>query len=124
MPPTKITIEGDIDTGKISDGSHTFDELYDHRIILFIKLCTFLYRLHDELACGNPIWRSKKHSDGKLAFGGNWFVLGIGETPGKQITYHIPISYWEKTYFAKTLVQAPDFDGHTSKDVLERLKNL
>lgn len=31
----KFQIEG----GDISDGYHTFDELYEHRCLLFIRLC-------------------------------------------------------------------------------------
>lgn len=102
------------------DGYHTFDELYDHRITLFIVLC-------DYLACETKlkIWRSKRHSDGELCFGtGTQYVLGIGTIPGKQITYHIPIERWEETRFAETMETAPEWDGHTSDDVIERLKKL
>ena len=70
------------------------------------------------------VWRSKKHSDGELAFGGTWFVLGIGKENGKQMTYHLPIDRWDECGFAETLEQAPEFDGHSSDDVLKRLKNL
>ena len=31
---------------------------------------------------------------------------------------------WEETNFAKTLDKAPEFDGHTPADVLERIKSL
>lgn len=105
------------------DGYHTFDELYDHRITLFIALC-------EVVAAGgfykNPqVWRSKKHSDGKLCFGtGTQFVLGMNKEINKQITYHIPIERWDQTDFAETLEQAPEWDGHTSEDVLNRLKYL
>ena len=124
MPHSKITIEGDIDTGKISDGYHTFDELYDHRIMLFIKLCEFISALKTESGKDDIIWRSRKHSDGELVFGGNWFVMGINKKQGEQITYHIPISRWDETDFAETLECAPNFDGHTSADVLKRLASL
>lgn len=39
----KITIDGVEKTGLISDGYHTFDELYDHRATLFIKGRRFQY---------------------------------------------------------------------------------
>lgn len=110
-----ILTDKEIDKNKISDGYHTFGELYDHRIVLFICLCVYLYRDHD-------VWRSKKHSDGSEWDG--WFIMGIGREKGEQITYHLPTSYWENTMFAKTLDQAPEWDGHTSADVLERLKSL
>ncbi len=113
----KITIEVP-KVGAISDGYHTFDELYDHRITLYIALC----RLADVDVVGLSIWRSQKHSDGSNIDG--WFVLGIGLTHGNQITYHIPNERWEETNFALELDKAPDFDGHTSADVLERIKKL
>lgn len=113
------------------DGYHTFQELYNHRIALFIALCRAIeeqnywidYGGHNTTINRVP-WRSKYHSDGTLIFGGEWFVLGVGTENGKQITYHLPIYDWENTKFAKTLDKAPDWDGHTSDDVLERLKNL
>ena len=110
------------------DGYHTFDELYEHRITLYIALCQLLRRQENAIGTvqqGNGfVWRSKKHSDRELVFGGTWFVLGIGKEKSEQITYHLPIEKWEETNFADTLEIAPEFDGHTSQDVLERLKNL
>lgn len=103
----------------VSDGYHTFDELYDHRITLWITLCKYLKEK------GAPIYRSKKHSDGNLCFGTDTqFILGLDEEKGKQISYHIPIERWDETEFAETLEKAPEWDGHTSSDVLERLKKL
>jgi len=109
---------------QVSDGYHTMDELYDHRIELFITLC----RVGSKSATGwegynfPKVWRSYLHSDGK-GFDG-WFILGIGKENGSQITYHLPESKWEETNFAETLDFAPEWDGHTSSDVLNRLKNL
>ena len=68
------------------------------------------------------VWKSKLHSDGSSFEG--WFVLGIGEEYQEQLTYHLPIELWEQCFFAKTLVKAPTFDGHTSECVLNRLKTL
>lgn len=101
----------------VSDGYHTIDELYEHRIVLYIALCAA-----QRLFTDKEVWRSKLHSDGS-GFEG-WFILGIGQKKGSQITYHIPLSYWDQTNFAVTLDQAPEWDGHTSVDVLKRLKVL
>lgn len=108
------------------DGYHTFDELYEHRITLYITLCKITEALDVESGRGSgDVWRSRRHSDGDLCFGtGTMFVLGVGKNAGKQITYHIPIERWGETDFAETLEKAPEFDGHTSDDVLERLKRL
>jgi hypothetical protein len=103
----------------ISDGYHTFDELYEHRITLYIALCRWLF---NALAKRSDVWRSQVHSDGSNYDG--WFLLGINKEKGKQITYHIPNERWEETEFAETLDKAPEFDGHTSADVLTRIKSL
>jgi hypothetical protein len=105
-----------------SDGYHTFGELYEHRITLFIALCRLMAKFDDGIRW--TVWRSKRHSDGELAFGGTWFVLGIHEAEGYQITYHLPIKKWKETKFAETFKKAPEFDGHTPEDVLKRLKAL
>lgn len=116
---------------QVSDGYHTIEELYDHRVTLFIALCKskqgWLHQpgARNEIAEGyaKEVWRSKTHGDGKPAYDG-WFIMGIGREKGKQISYHIPLSRWDETDFAETLDKAPEWDGHTSKEVLERLKSL
>lgn len=128
--------------GEVSDGYHTFNELYAHRITLFIVLCRVYEDLFETVdgewggddgtfepyegqvrpsAKMRP-WRSKLHSDG-TGFEG-WFIMGMGKEAGKQITYHLPMSKWDETGFAETLDRAPVWDGHTSEDVLERLNTL
>lgn len=107
----------DLDTNKISDGYHTFKELYDHRVNLFIIVCKYI-TLHTLI----PIWRSIKHSDGSVYK--DWFLLGIHKDSGKQITYHVHIDLWPKCHFSETLDKAPDYDGHSSQDVLDRLNLL
>lgn len=107
---------------QISDGYHTFDELYEHRITLWIALCKKMNDLYNEKGEGLYPWRSKLHSNG-TSFDG-WFVLGLNIMPGEQMTYHLPDSKWNETGFAETLDKAPEFDGHTSADVLERLSKL
>ncbi len=126
IPAFSKLIRAEGDHLEVSDGYHTFDELYDHRITLYFSLCHQLFRLRNFTEYFNdiwiPIWRSKLHSDGSEFEG--WFILGIYKEKGKQITYHLPIEKWEETNFAETLEKAPEWDGHTSGDVLERLKNL
>lgn len=106
-------------TGNISDGYHTFDELYEHRALLYISLCHECRRNPDN---GRVVWRSKKHSDGTEWLG--WFLLGLGVKSGKQITYHLPEKYWKMCDFARTVEIAPEFDGHSSEDVLKRLLDM
>jgi hypothetical protein len=104
-------------TGETSDGYHTFNELYEHRIALFIALCSEV----DGRTATGYVWRSKLHSDGSCFDG--WFIMGIGTEPGDQITYHLPLSRWKDTDWLGTeRPTAPDFDGHTAADVIERLR--
>lgn len=109
-----------------SDGSHTFDELYQHRYRLYIVMCSLMQQRNQEggMAPHWSVWRSQRHSDGELAFGGGWFVLGVGDKKGYQITYHLPMDLWGECDFADTLYKAPEWDGHTADDVLKRLPTI
>lgn len=108
-------------TGETSDGYHTFNELYDHRITLFIALCSYIAHYSP----AEYVWRSKLHSDGTSIDG--WFIMGIGDKPGEQISYHVPIARWAEADFLRpshTRERAPAFDGHTSADVLVRMRRF
>lgn len=122
---TGIVVEGGDDM-QVSDGFHTMDEIYDHRIELFIALARTVRQISDYCfeikGISIDVWRSKKHSDGSEYDG--WFILGIHKAKGLQKTYHLPISRWVDTDFADTLDKAPKYDGHTAADVLKRLKEL
>lgn len=106
----KITIEVP-EPGKISDGFHTFDQLYAHRILLFIALM----KSHKDIS-----WKSRLHNDGTGFVG--WFIGGMS-LPNGQITYHIPDQFWNLLNNINTLEKSPEWDGHTSDDVLKRLNN-
>lgn len=123
--------EWELDTNVISDGYHTFGELYEHRITLFIALCKEVDSFHthyhkrfgDSIIhhTNSPVWKTNVHSDGSVWEG--WFILGLFTEAGKQITYHLPNSKWADCNF-KEVEKAPEWDGHTSEDVLERLKRI
>ncbi len=99
-------------TGETSDGYHTFNELYHHRAVLF----SVIVRDHRELA-----WKSKAHHDGTMYDG--MFIVGI-ETPTGQATYHYDIDpYWDM-FDCKELDRAPEWDGHTSDEAIERIATL
>lgn len=98
---------------RINDGYHTFHELYSHRFALFAALCS-IYRADS--------WRSLRHSDGTEVEG--YFIAGLFTKAGTQITYHIPMKHWDLFDFAQTWEFAPIFDGHTSSDVILRIRAL
>lgn len=107
-----------IKTDDIRDGYHSFGELYAHRILLFIALCKTISDVGEK----DRVWKSQWHANGTRQPG--WFILGIDKEPGKQISYHLPMNYWDATGFVKALDSAPEWDGHTSEDVLKRIKTL
>ena len=123
-----VKVEG-IDAMQVSDGYHTMDELYDHRITLFIALAK-MQNDFDRLAIASGrkpahrVWRSKNHHKGGDKMYKGWFIMGIDMEEGRQITYHLPIERWPDTNFAETVANAPQWDGHTAEDTLERLKQL
>lgn len=100
--------------GETSDGYHTIDELYEHRFLLFAALMKNVPR---------GAWRSRLHADGSSYPG--WFVAGM-ELPSMSgntsITYHMPDRLWDLLDNIPVLDHAPEWDGHTSQDVLERLE--
>lgn len=112
----------EIDPNAISDGYHTFGELYAHRFALFIALCETMERQAIGEGEESPVWYSKKHSDGTKLDG--WLIMGLFKEKGDQITYHLPDTWEPRINHFKQLEKAPEWDEHSSIDVLERLKQL
>lgn len=94
------------DIGEISDGYHTFNSLYNQRLCLFAALVK---------AYKDKAWKSRLHHDGEPCFGGGWFIVGI-TTPAGDYTYHYELKDWNM-FDCKVLDKAPEWDGHTDKDV-------
>lgn len=94
------------DVGDISDGYHTFNDLYEQRLVLFAALCNTFSTL---------AWKSRKHSDGEACFDGEWFIVGI-DTPQGAYTYHYKNEFWD-LFNCEELEVAKEWDGHTDKDV-------
>ena len=100
------------DKSQISDGYHTFEELYNHRHELFVTLMS-----------NNPeiSWYADFHEDGTMWDG--WFIAGMN-LPTGDISYHLPIHPYLKDVRKAGVWHntcAPKWDGHTSTDVLNRL---
>jgi len=94
--------------GQVSDGYHTFDELYEQRFYLFAALC----HAHRDKA-----WKSLRHDD--MTMYDNYFIAGI-DTPEGQFTYHYPMELFS-LLDVQTIGKAPKWDGHTAKDVTRLL---
>ena len=106
------------DKGNISDGYHTFNELYEFRMV-------YNAALFNEWAVQNKynVHKSFKHNDGEDCFGGGWFVV-CAMLPDGQITNHYENKHWNLFNIPATEIALWPWDGHTSKDVLDRLKKL
>lgn len=102
------TSKDEIDISLISDGYHTFDELYFHRMILFSVIC----KQNKDKA-----WKSKLHADGTMFPG--YFIVGI-YTPDGQYSYHYKLECWKYFDDIREMLTAPLWDGHVPSDI-ERL---
>ncbi len=98
--------------GEVSDGYHTFDELYEHRCTLFLALM----KAHPTIS-----WISTRHHDGSSF--GDWFIAGI-RAPTGDVTYHLPARMWPHACETGAFVLnvGMPWDGHTAADVVKRIQ--
>ena len=139
---------------ELSDGYHTYDELYEFRkmynAVLFNEWALNYYsvlkdytdvdvktiypeiypEIHPEiqkfLNSIKPkynVHKSWKHNDGELCFGGGWFIVSA-MLPTGLISNHYKAEDWDLFQIPEVEKALYEFDGHTSKEVLERLKSL
>lgn len=105
----RCLIDGAGAMGEISDGYHTFNELYHHRAVLFAMICNQNAHL---------AWKSKLHDTGDMF--DSMFIVGI-ETPLGQATYHYDIEpYWDM-FRVQELERAPKWDGHSPDEAINRI---
>lgn len=96
--------------GDLSDGFHTFNGLYYQRLILFAALVK-TYK--------DKAWKSWRHEDSEIPFGGGWFIVGI-DTPEGSYTYHYEAKDWN-LFDCEELPVGKHWDGHTEEDVTRLL---
>ena len=122
----------------ISDGYHTFNELYEFRKMynatLFNEWASdwraFEEGKEDYEALSGwkkipkyDVHKSTKHHDGEDCFGGGWFIV-VAMLPGGQITNHYKMEDWDLFKIPVEDKAKYEFDGHTGIDVIKRLKQL
>ena len=81
---TKFEFEVE-DVSQISDGYHTFDELYFHRMIMFAVICKVY---------GDKAWKSQLHHDGTMY--NHYFIVGHFNTKGAVL---VSLSHAVLEYF-------------------------
>lgn len=127
----------DNSVGSITDGYHSFDELYKFRllynVLLFNEWGSYKQDIHD-VNTGDLIGhddakynvhKSWKHNDGQWCFGKEKerFIV-VAMTPDGQVSNHYKAEHWDKFKIPEKEKALFPFDGHTSLDVINRLTKL
>lgn len=103
----------------ISDGYHTFKELYQQRATLWRFICSYHF---NQFNSKYTVYKCKNHYDGS-SYDGMFLSLIIGPD-GEQMSFHLDMSLWESTAGLEFDNSPVEWDGHTPKDVMDRLEKL
>lgn len=103
----------------VSDEYHTMSDLYEHRMALNIALFNHI-AIYQKYPGGPEVLKSKLHSDGTM-FEGYFIVVYNFHF---QFSYHYDLKYWDLFKIPEVERVPWEYDGHTSKDVIERLLKL
>lgn len=102
--------------GEVSDGYHSFNELYRYRMLynaaFFNQLDANAYGVH----------KSIRHHDGEKCFGGGWFIV-MATLPTGQISNHYEMKDWDLFQIPKR-ERAEKWDGHTPEQAANRLEQF
>lgn len=120
-------------TDEISDGWHTFGELYDFRLaynaLAFNLMCQPEFwgpmNGNDVNNHSFGVHKSWKHNDGEWCFGEEkkWFIVAA-KLPTGVITNHYKADHWDLFKIPEFDKSIFPFDGHTAQDALERIFNF
>jgi len=97
--------------GKISDGYHTFNELYEFRKVYNAALFNEWYTQNKY-----NVHKAIRHNDGELCFGGGWFIV-VANLPSGQISNHYEMKDWE-------LFKCRDVEKALSPSVIPSLRRM
>lgn len=106
----------------VSDGYHTMDELYDHRLALTVALFRLLEEFYRKFGIYR-VFKTYRHHDGSM-FDGYFMVMSCRKDGSDQMSYHYKLEHWDKFQIQVQDISPYPYDGHTSKDVIERLMKL
>lgn len=122
QPVTGLLFPGVDKVHDISDGYHTFGEVYDHRRALTVALAQAL-EMHPRLTCG--AWKSKRHHPDDSPMFEGYFIVGL-ELPSyerRTVTYHYKLEHWDEFEGIPVLEHALKWDGAPPADSIRRLLN-
>jgi hypothetical protein len=98
-------------SGEISDGYHTFNELYYYRMLYNAAFFNLLPK--------EWVHKSKRHHTREECFGGGWFIV-MAELPTGQISNHYELKDWD-LFQVPEKEFADEWDGHTPQEAAKRL---
>lgn len=102
-------------SGELSDGHHSYTELYEQRMLYHAHLAQ---RWHAE---GVPVVKSRRHDTGELCFNGEYFIV-VMELATGQVSQHYPIAAWE-LFQVPSQERPPEWDGHDAATAAKRLRD-
>lgn len=103
----------------VSDGYHTFAELYDFRL-------AYNAALFNEWANGGKyrVHKSQRHADGELCFGRDDYFVVTAMLPDGQVSNHYNMEFWDLFDIPEQDKVLWEYDGHSPQDVLDRIKAI
>jgi hypothetical protein len=104
----------------VSDGYHTFGELYQIRMLYNAAFFNELMKNPMMVKRRGDIVKSWKHSDGKPCFDKENYFVVVAQLPTGQISNHYSGKYWD-LFKIPEAERAPEWDGHTAQEAADRL---
>lgn len=105
------SLQQEQDMGEVSDGYHTFNELYYYRMLYNAAFFNLLPK--------EWVHKSKRHHNGEECFGGGWFIV-MANLPTGQISNHYELKDWD-LFKVPEKEFADEWDGHTPQEAADRL---
>ena len=106
------SLQQEQDMGEVSDGYHTFNELYYYRMLYNAAFFNLLPKAW--------VHKSKRHNTGEECFGGGWFIV-MANLPTGQVSNHYELKDWD-LFKVPEKEFADEWDGHTPQEAAARIK--
>ena len=117
-----MAIRGSVTTyskmSQVSDGFHTFAELYRYRMLLQAAWFNTIIKGKERQM---KIVKSYRHHDGELCFGKENYFIVVAQLPTGQISNHYKGDYWD-LFDVPAVETAPEWDGHTPEEAADRIE--
>lgn len=105
------SLQQEQDMGEVSDGYHTFNELYYYRMLYNAAFFNLLPK--------EWVHKSKRHHTGEECFGGGWFIV-MANLPTGQVSNHYELKDWDLFKVPEKEI-ADEWDGHTPQEAAKRI---